>query len=88
MEAKIGTLDAGQLDHLSLGLTHNFSSTITRPPDGDGLLILEIEDGSKIGMSSECTVQDAWSIAEKANEAGGLPPKIAGLINVIPTSKS
>ena len=83
MVVKLGTLDAAQLDHLSLGLTNNFGSTITRPPDGHGL-ILQIEDGSKVGMSPECTVGDAWNIAQKAEESGERVPEIAGLSNIMP----
>jgi hypothetical protein len=81
----LGGMDEAQLDHLSLGLTHNFGATIKRPKElGGELLILETEDGPRIGISAGCTVKDVWNIAEAAFMSGGVPKSFMGVRNVMP----
>lgn len=63
----LSSITDAELDHLSLGMEHNFGATITRPKEfGGKLLIIETEDGTRISIAAECTEMDAWKIAEAA----------------------
>src|SRR5688572_27596979 len=85
----LGSITDVELDHLSLGMTHNFGATITRPKElGGELLIIETEDGTRMGIAAGCTEMDAWKIAEAAFYADGVPAHVPGVRNVLPNNDS
>ncbi len=73
--ATLDSLTKEELDHVNLGLELNFFRTIEPVPECPGLFIL-----GDVGLSGDCTVLDAWKVAQAGADTDNLP----GLTDILP----